>query len=105
MREALTDALADAGLEIRVATNGREALDAVRAFQPHVVLLDNLMPVMDGRQCLDELRADPVIARTPVVMISAERRTDARVEGADRVVLKPFTAEQILAAIDELTGG
>jgi CheY-like chemotaxis protein len=98
--DALADILEDAGCAVVVASNGRSALDVVDAFRPDVVLLDLHMPEMDGRQFLAALRRNPPVARTPVIVTSADR--GAEVPGADRFIAKPFASQGILDAIDQL---
>ena len=88
-------------------SNGQEGLDAIRTHRPDLALVDINMPVMDGEQLIDHLRADPKTARVPVVVVSTES-SDARVErlrakGA-RFVHKPFTPEQLRDTIVALTG-
>jgi len=88
-------------------SNGQEGLDAIRARRPDLALVDINMPVMDGEQMIDHLRADAKTASVPVVVVSTES-SDARVErlrakGA-RFVHKPFTPEQLRDTILALTG-
>ncbi len=73
LREALSDALALEGLPVQAVGNGREALDWLRAHREvdWVVLLDLMMPVMDGRTFLAERACDPLVAAVPVVILTA----------------------------------
>lgn len=75
IRETLVDVLADAGHETIAAANGREALDKLRAIDalPCVILLDLMMPVMDGPTFREEQLKDPALAAIPVVVLSAFR--------------------------------
>lgn len=60
------------------AENGAEGLEIMRSERPDLVLLDLSMPVMDGWQVLDAVRADPVLATTPIVVLSAHAMTSDR---------------------------
>jgi CheY-like chemotaxis protein len=71
LRESLSQALRDHGFGVTPATNGQEALDILRAgAKPSVILLDLLMPVLNGWQLRAELRRDPRLAQIPQVVIS-----------------------------------
>ncbi|RCW81537.1 response regulator [Phyllobacterium bourgognense] len=84
----------DPAFEVRTCAGGQEALDAARAWNPNLILLDVMMPGMDGPMTLGELRRDAITQDIPVVFITA--RTQARdVErflqlGAAGVIAKPF---------------
>jgi len=102
---AITDRLGPflsrAGFEVRVAGDGERALDEVRAFAPDLVVLDVLMPRLDGREVLRRLRQEgdwtPVILLTQVGE-SAERAM-ALMEGADDYINKPFDSNELAARI------
>lgn len=66
--------LEDHGYSVLVAANGRQALDKLRAAEhrPALILLDLMMPVMDGRQFREAQRRDPALADVPVVLLSAD---------------------------------
>jgi CheY-like chemotaxis protein len=72
LREALSNALDGEGYTVLLAGNGREALDLLqKGIRPCVVLLDLMMPTMDGWQLVDELKKDPKLEKIPVCVISA----------------------------------
>jgi CheY-like chemotaxis protein len=99
LREAVADLLVDEGNTVVQATNGLEALVYLRSHRPpSLVLLDLAMPVMDGWQCLRELRADPALAGIPVVVVSGEGRETAPVP-ADRFLKKPFNVPELFAMV------
>jgi len=85
------------------ASDGLEALEAVRRERPDLVLTDVMMPRMDGFGLLREIRADRNVSTVPVVMLSARAGEEARVEGlnagADDYLIKPFTARELLARV------
>jgi CheY-like chemotaxis protein len=71
VRETVAKLLKHEGFDTVCAANGQEALDAVRRVPPDLVLLDVMMPVMDGMQFLEQLRADPKIRDIPVIVMTA----------------------------------
>jgi len=97
------------GFEVRVANGGREALAAAVEFAPDLVVLDVMMPDIDGFDVLRAVRADPRTARVPVVMFSAvsaeEMIERARAEGANDYWIKgAISAESLCAGIMEHLG-
>ena len=91
------------------AYDGEEAVRLARETQPALIILDGMMPVMDGFAALRELRADPAFAQTPVLMLSARNR-DADVvgaldQGANDYLTKPFSPAELLARVSRLTAG
>ncbi|SDO06609.1 SpoIIE family protein phosphatase [Geodermatophilus sp. DSM 45219] len=89
--------------DVRAAADGRQALDAVLADPPDLVVSDVMMPGLDGMGLLARLRADPRTARLPVVLLSARAGEEAAVEGlaagADDYLVKPFSAQELLARV------
>lgn len=113
-RDMLSRRLEREGYDILCASNGREGLDAVVNSDIDLVLLDILMPDMDGYQVLRELKKDPVTARLPVIMLTAVNDVDSVKRcielGADDYLIKPFNSillrSRIEAVIrDSKTGG
>jgi CheY-like chemotaxis protein len=102
-REALSRQLRRAGYGVSEAGDGREALMRLRADGPHrVVLLDLMMPVMDGWQFLEARKRDPELARTPVVLVTAVggiHLPAVRALGADDALQKPIPPEDLLEAV------
>lgn len=88
------------GFEVREATDGREALDCVGEFRPHLVLTDLMMPVMDGIELIRKLREDPATAHLPIVAITADAteqaERQAREAGAMDVITKPIDLPSLL---------
>jgi CheY-like chemotaxis protein len=102
IRESLVEALEEHGYQVTGVGNGREALDALATSpRPDVILLDLMMPVMDGRSFRDEQLRDPALAAIPVVVLSAASdvlRAGAEMRAAG-VLRKPVT---LRALLDEL---
>src|SRR5438128_7376577 len=72
----LRTSLLKCGYEIRIARDGPSALASVRQQRPDVILLDVMMPGMDGMQVLDHLKLDPKTASIPVVIVTARNKDD-----------------------------
>ena len=88
------------GFETRVARDGGKGVEQFRAFQPDLVLLDIMLPVMDGWSVLKKIREDD---NTPVIMLTAKGEVEDRVfgleSGADDYIVKPFEMKEVLARI------
>jgi two-component system OmpR family response regulator len=97
----LDSALRHFGYDVRLAYNGREALAAVDDFAPDVVLLDVMMPELDGFEVVRRLRLDG--KKVPVLFLSAKDATEDKVRGltlgGDDYVTKPFSLEEVIARI------
>ena len=104
--ESLTFLLERAGFEVAVESDGRRALEAALARPPHVLVLDVMLPELDGYEILRRLRADPRGARLPVLILTAkgqrEDRETALSSGADIFITKPFANAEVVAAVERL---
>jgi DNA-binding response OmpR family regulator len=89
------------GFQVSIATNGDQALKAIQKEPPDIVIMDVLMPVMDGRQALRKLREEE--NWTPVILLTqigeATERAMALEEGADDYLNKPFNPHELVARI------
>jgi DNA-binding response OmpR family regulator len=101
----LVDALADEGYNVRTAANGQDALAVLHEWQPDVILLDLMMPEMDGWQFRARQLALPAAAEIPVIVLSAMRDPTPKIRGLTpaRVFVKPFDLDALLTTIDELS--
>jgi CheY-like chemotaxis protein len=101
--------LLERGFEVMIARDGQGALDAVRKHRPDLILLDVMMPGMDGMQVLDHVKADARSAVIPVIMVTAKAQDQDLLAGykygADYYITKPFTSRQLLYAIGLVMGG
>ena len=101
IQEVLSELLTDAGYEVIAAAHGGEGLDRLRSGPPvHLILLDLMMPVMDGWRFREEQLHDPSLASIPVVVISANANQNGRPIHADAVVPKPVDIDQLLKTVD-----
>lgn len=107
--ESITFLLERAGFEVTVENNGRKALEVVMADVPDVLVLDVMLPGLDGYEILRSLRADRRGETLPVLMLTAkgqrENREMALKCGADMFITKPFSNAEIVAAVRKLSGG
>ncbi len=99
--DLLTTALRFVGFEVRSASTGREALVTAAAWSPELVLLDVMLPDLDGFEVCRRLRADG--DRVPVIFLTARDATEDRVHGltigGDDYVPKPFSLEEVVARV------
>ena len=103
----LEDLLVSEGFDVERAANGRAALDMLVTFRPHVILLDLMMPVLDGWGFRSMQRGlDPDLATIPIVILSGAREaTAASVElDAAAVVVKPFALDVLVDTIRQAAG-
>nr|WP_238420941.1 SpoIIE family protein phosphatase [Streptomyces taklimakanensis] len=103
MRDYLARLLRDAGYHVSTVSDGREALDVIRADEPDLVVSDVMMPRLDGLALVAELRGDARTASVPVLLLSARAGQEASIEGlragADDYLVKPFAAAELLARV------
>lgn len=103
MRRYVARLLRSAGYQVDTVTDGAQALTAVRADLPDLVISDVMMPWLDGLELVTELRADPATAAVPVLLLSARAGQEASVDGlrsgADDYLVKPFAAADLLARV------
>src|SRR5262245_53581622 len=100
--EVYGEALADCGYRVATARNGREALSLLEGaiVVPDVIVVDLMMPIMDGRELVSELRRRPHFGDVPIVMMTANRSLEL-VEGTTHLY-KPFTLEVLCDVVHEL---
>ncbi len=87
------------GLQTCQATDGLDGLQQARAVRPRLILLDLILPVMSGYDVLAALRADPQTAGIPIVVVTTQERIDALDDEELEYVLKPFSPEELAAAV------
>lgn len=104
--ESLTFLLTREGFEVDATTDGAAAFEAVIAAPPDVLVLDVMLPGMNGFDILRRLRAAPTAAALPILMLTAKgQRRDrdvAETAGADMFIAKPFSNAEVVAAVKEL---
>jgi CheY-like chemotaxis protein len=105
IREALADTLEDYGFNVITAAHGADALRCLRGMTslPRIILLDLMMPIMDGYRFLDERRKDPVLVSIPVAVITAGHGVDRnRLGDGTPIVPKPIKLPQLMDTLRAL---
>lgn len=106
--EQTLDELDAHGVEIATATNGGDALKLIREERPSLVLLDVMMPIMNGFEVCKAVKSDATLRDTYIVLLTAkgqelDRATGAEV-GADLYLTKPFDPDDVLARVAKVLG-
>ena len=110
LREMYEERMKAEGFNIIQATNGEEALKRARESKPHVILLDIMMPKVNGFDVLKELKSDPELKDIPVIVLTALIQDVDRVQGkklgaADYIVKSETMPGEVIAKIKNAVGG
>ena len=105
IRDLIVAVLEDEGYAVVAATNGRRALDLLPAERPDLVIMDIMMPEMDGREAYRRLRELPELAHVPVVMMSAASSPDQLSPRVAAFLAKPFDLDDLLETIVDVLEG
>jgi DNA-binding response OmpR family regulator len=94
------------GYEVQVASDGEEAQAKFKRFHPHIVILDVMMPKKNGYQVCQEIKADPDLAKVPIILLTAKNLKEDVYWGydcgADAYVTKPYEPRQLELLVDQL---
>ncbi len=95
--------------ELIGAVGGREGLETVRRVKPDLVLLDLMMPDIDGWEVYQQMKADPELSPIPVIVVTAKAQSIDKVLGlhiakVDDYVTKPFGPQELLASVNRVLG-
>jgi len=94
--------------EVFVARDGEEALNILKNEVPNVILLDIMMPNVDGYQTLQEIKKNKALKETKVIFVSAKNKASdidkGLTLGADHYITKPFSVKNIISKVKELLG-
>lgn len=104
IRSVVCELLTDEGYQVKTAVNGRDALATLSSWQPDVILLDLMMPIMDGWTFLTNQQSNRQLRRIPVIVMSASHTLapgDEPLPVAD-VVAKPFEIDTVLTKVAAL---
>ncbi|MDQ2100508.1 MAG: response regulator [Tychonema bourrellyi B0820] len=109
LRQMITDLLKSRGLSVTVASDGVEALEEIKKNRPDLVVLDIVMPRMNGYEVCRRLKSDPKTQNLPVVMCSSKSEEFDRYwgikQGADAYIAKPFHPQELVGTIKQLLRG
>jgi len=96
------------GYEVLTALDGEQALEKARTEKPDLIVLDIMMPKLDGYETCKRLKADPEVKDVPVILLSAKgRNVDQKVGfevGADDYITKPFSPRKLVERINAILG-
>lgn len=97
----VSDVLTDEGFDVRTSANGQEALEVLETWIPDVILLDLMMPVMNGPAFRAVQRAHPKASDIPVIVMSAAANLDTETSGLEPagVLGKPFDLDDLISAV------
>lgn len=102
-RKLIERRLSRAGYQVITAVNGQEAVEQTRLLAPDLVVLDLMMPIMDGKQACRLIKEDQATRDVPVIILSARDETEIKVQcldlGANDYISKPFRTEELIARI------
>ena len=105
LRKIISTTLELAGFEVSSAPGGREALEMLETLVPDIILLDLMMPLMDGFEVAQRIRKHhiPAISNVPIVILTAKSETEDKLHGfevgADDYITKPFSSKELLARV------
>jgi len=105
-RLIVSDVLRSAGYEVRCVADGAEGLQELERWAPDLVLVDWMMPRLDGEGFCQKLRALPRWKQLPVIMLTVKRTADEEMDalhfGADDFIVKPFRREDLLSRVNAI---
>jgi DNA-binding response OmpR family regulator len=104
IRQGIADFLEFEGYAVDVAVNGEEALAYLRARRPSLMVLDLVMPVMNGPQLLERLRGEGIALGVPVAIMTAAMPGASTLPAADAYLSKPFDLEELLQVVGRHAG-
>ncbi len=109
MCHLIAQSLCEEGYDARMATQSLRVLDAIREFQPDLILLDLMMPYLEGEDQLRLMKLVPEVANTPVIVVTAKvdvhkDEPTLRQLGVLHIVRKPFDLNQLLALVKQTIG-
>ena len=104
LREVVAEALRDEGFAVSVANDGAAALELVAQSPPDLVLMDVMMPGMDGREAYLALRSRADLPQVPVVLMSAAIHSAGLDPSIDGYLPKPFDIDALVALVQRLVG-
>ena len=106
--ELIEASLTADGFDVITASDGRGALESAKDYAPDLILLDLMMPGMDGFEVIEKLKLDATTRSIPVIMLTAKAQTHEKIQGlrsgADDYITKPFQLDELTARIEAVLG-
>ncbi len=107
-REMISNLLKGSGFKVMMASDGNEALEQIEAHPPDLVILDIVMPKVNGYEVCRRLKSNPISQEVPVILCSIKAEEFDRYwgirQGADAYVAKPFQPQELIATVKKLLG-
>ena len=107
-RDMLSRRLIRRGYEVRIAVDGQEGVDMARSENPDIILMDMSLPILNGAEATQQIKADPATASIPVIALTAHAmagdREKALDAGCDDYDTKPVELDRLLGKIEALLG-
>lgn len=105
--EVISLRLEKLGYNVLTAVDGKEALDTIRSENPDLVLLDLVMPFVDGTEVCEQIKNDKMLKHIPIILFTASGSSAMAAEksrkvGADGYIIKPFEPEELTCKIEEI---
>jgi len=101
----LVDAYLEGLYEVKCVENGQQCLDSVEERMPDLILLDLMMPIMDGKTCCKALKSSPTTKDIPIIILSAKSYEEDKKEmfkmGVNNYLTKPFSEERLIKVIGD----
>ena len=108
LRGVLRDLLSGSGYAVVEAQDGQDGVDKAKSERPDLILMDIQLPLIDGYEATRQIKADPTLAKTPIIAVSSFAmkgdEQKARAAGCDHYVTKPYSPLQLLRAIRGILG-
>ena len=95
------------GYRVNLADNGRDAIKRIKECHPDLILLDIMMPQMDGYQVISQLQKNPSLSSIPVYLVTADKYVgccEAIAAGADGLIYKPIEIDKLLSQVERTLG-
>jgi len=100
VRKLLMQILEEEGYQVCTAENGRDGLEKARLFKPDLITMDLMMPVMDGREAINQMRQEPELCGIPIVVVSV--LPDSESAGGVASITKPIDEQTLIETVDSL---
>ncbi|MBI4777359.1 response regulator [Candidatus Desantisbacteria bacterium] len=109
IRRIIFEKISKAGYIVFTAENGQEAVNMAKKEKPDLIIMDIMMPEMDGKEATRILKQDPDMANIPILVLSAmefgeDREKMADIVGADNIISKPFSPKELLDVVNARIG-
>ncbi len=106
VRQIVQEILSDENYEIQLAKDGKDALESIHRDQPDIIILDIMMPIMDGLDVSKHLKSNRTTASIPIIMLTARTSISDKFDGfdagADEYISKPFDADVLQKRVKSL---